>query len=114
MKGWRLQDFSIGRFLAYFSLTLTLIILSKSALAQTQWAIHDTTRPRPGIVDPGNATKAPADAIVLFDGGHLDAWERPNGSKPAWKVENGYFEVFCVFGTLFKTACRMDPKNHGF
>ena len=45
--------------------------------------------PEPPIVDPGDATKAPSDAIILFDGTDLSAFE--NGET--WKVENGYAEV---------------------
>lgn len=42
--------------------------------------------PEPRVLDPGSAGKAPSDAIVLFDGTDLSAW---NGGD-AWTVENGY------------------------
>ena len=42
--------------------------------------------PEPRVLDPGSANKAPSDAIVLFDGTDLSAW---NGGE-AWTVENGY------------------------
>ena len=45
--------------------------------------------PEPPVVDPGSASKAPSDAIVLFDGTDMSAWE----GGDAWKVENGYAEV---------------------
>ena len=38
--------------------------------------------PRPPVVEPGSATKAPSDAIVLFDGKDMSAFE--NGD--AWIV----------------------------
>jgi hypothetical protein len=53
--------------------------------------VHDPDRPAPAIVTPAEpgsqdqAGTAPSDAIVLFDGTHLDAW-RPN----AWKIEDGH------------------------
>ena len=31
--------------------------------------------PEPKVIDPGDATKAPSDAIVLFDGKDLSQWE---------------------------------------
>jgi hypothetical protein len=42
--------------------------------------------PEPPVVDPGDATRPPADAIVLFDGKSLDAFD--GGDQ--WKIENGY------------------------
>lgn len=49
--------------------------------------------PRPPVVDPGPAPTAPApipsDAIVLFDGTHLDQWA--NGEN--WKVADGVATV---------------------
>ena len=41
--------------------------------------------PEPKVVDPGDATHPPADAIVLFGGENLDAW---NGGEN-WKIEDG-------------------------
>jgi hypothetical protein len=41
--------------------------------------------PEPKVVDPGDATHPPADAIVLFGGENLDAW---NGGEK-WKIEDG-------------------------
>lgn len=41
--------------------------------------------PEPVVVDPGSSSKAPSDAIVLFDGTSLEAW---NGAEN-WKIENG-------------------------
>lgn len=45
--------------------------------------------PEPPVVDPGDANTPPSDAIILFDGTNLDAFESPAN----WKVENGYAEV---------------------
>jgi hypothetical protein len=58
------------------------------------WPQHDRNRPAPKAVDPGNATTAPSDAVVLFDGKDLSRWKSQKDGGPArWKVENGYFEV---------------------
>lgn len=45
--------------------------------------------PEPPVINPGSATTAPSDAIVLFDGKDLSAFE--NGDK--WLIENGYAQV---------------------
>jgi hypothetical protein len=51
--------------------------------------------PQPRIVTPGaQATSgAPSDAIVLFDGTDLSAWERVNGSPAGWTVHDGVVTV---------------------
>ena len=41
--------------------------------------------PEPPVVEPGEGQAAPADAIVLFDGENLDAWE--GGEK--WQIAEG-------------------------
>jgi hypothetical protein len=68
-----------------------------------QWPVHDTSRPAPPIITPGNestqeqAGTAPSDAIVLFDGNDLSGWTSERGSQPGWIVRDGYTE--CVRGS---------------
>ena len=40
----------------------------------------------PRVVDPG---PPPSDAIVLFDGRNLDAWESEQGGPARWRIEDG-------------------------
>jgi hypothetical protein len=47
--------------------------------------------PQPKIVTPGTVTTAPSDAIVLFDGKDLSAWEDGNGGEAKWIVKDGVF-----------------------
>lgn len=81
-----------------------LIFLPATAVGQASqhedpedWEIHDTDRPQPPVVDPGPALDesrpAPADAIILFDGTSLDAWETPDGEEAGWRLEDGYMVV---------------------
>ncbi|MDR2810160.1 MAG: DUF1080 domain-containing protein [Tannerellaceae bacterium] len=54
--------------------------------------------PQPKIVTPGEASEraavsAPSDAIVLFDGKDLSAWESPKGEPARWIVKDGAFTV---------------------
>lgn len=87
--------------LRVFTLFVLGSILVLSADAQPRdpvyWDVHDTTRARPPVVDPGPAPStpqsAPSDAVVLFDGSDLEAWEHPEGAPASWIVENGYVEV---------------------
>jgi hypothetical protein len=62
--------------------------------AQDAWRVHDTTRPNPPVVTPAATLgNAPSDAIALFDGKSLDAFESQHGGAAQWTVENGYFQV---------------------
>lgn len=45
-------------------------------LPGSKWHVHDGLRPQPPVVTPASAPGgAPSDAIVLFDGSSLDAWQ---------------------------------------
>jgi hypothetical protein len=67
--------------------------------------VHDPDRPAPPKVDPGDASKPLADAIVLFDGADLSEWR-----ESTWKVENGYVEV--VEGSLISKREFGDCQLH--
>ncbi len=55
------------------------------------WRVHDADRPQPRPVTPGTVPGAPpSDAIVLFDGHSLDAWQSPGR---AWDVHDGVLTV---------------------
>ncbi len=92
------------------SLALLLLGLSLSTPASAQsrnpvhWEVHDTTRTPSPVVDPGPAPAtlqpAPSDAVVLFDGESLSAWEHPDGSAPSWVVRDGSFAVEPGSGSL--------------
>ena len=43
----------------------------------------DEPKTEPKIIDPGDAARAPSDAIVLFDGKDLSSWASVNGGGPA-------------------------------
>ena len=49
--------------------------------------------PKPRVVTPATATAAPSDAIVLFDGSSLDAWQMEDGSEARWIVKDGVMTV---------------------
>ena len=50
--------------------------------------VHDPDRPAPPKVDPGSASQAPSDAVVLFDGTSLSQWQ-----PSEWRLEDGYVEI---------------------
>jgi 3-keto-disaccharide hydrolase len=60
------------------------------------WRQHDNHRPKPPVVEPAGgsvANPAPKDAVVLFDGTHLGAWQTPEGRPPGWRVKEGVLEA---------------------
>jgi hypothetical protein len=77
-------------------LLLTLVtgpvLLATSASAQSGWKQHDMNRPRPPVMAPAEQmlpVQAPPDAIVLFDGSDLEAWEAVDGSPTRWQMSDG-------------------------
>lgn len=69
---------------------------ASESTAMTKWKIHDPERPLPPVVDPGpysGPAVPPSDAVVLFDGTDLSAWQNSEGGPAGWAVEGGYMEV---------------------
>ncbi|MCC7499716.1 MAG: DUF1080 domain-containing protein [Bryobacterales bacterium] len=52
---------------------------------------------QPRVVDPGDATHAPSDAIVLFNGTSASEWVHRDGQPAQWPVVNGI--LVCKSGT---------------
>lgn len=59
-------------------------------LPDSGYTVHDGTRPQPPKIDPGTNGHPPSDAVVLFDGTHLDAWESVKEGGPSqWRIVGG-------------------------
>src|SRR5690349_22603139 len=75
---------------------LLALVASPALLGAQQWPVHSMDRPRPPVVDPGPArppVAPPSDAMVLFDGKDLSAWQSEDGTAAKWTVRDGYMEV---------------------
>jgi hypothetical protein len=102
------------------SAAATVVAPRATALAQEtiSWPIHDESRPHPAVVDPGTGVpqatpgRPPSDAIVLFDGKDLGAWQARDGGPAAWKVESGYFEVVTGAGNIQTKQAFGDIQLH--
>ncbi len=70
------------------------------------------------MVTPGqpstqeHAGTAPSDAVALFNGRDLSAWQQRNGKPVAWKVRDGYFEVAPGTGDLVTKQPFGDMQLH--
>lgn len=71
-----------------------LLLGSQVMLAQTKDP-KDTEvwEPEPRIVTPGEDNAPPSDAIVLFDGSDLDAWESTREGEAKWTITDDYMTV---------------------
>jgi hypothetical protein len=76
------------------------LLFSTFAFSQGDPALTEVWEPVPPVVTPAIDGKAPSDAIVLFDGSHLDEWISSNGAKPGWEVSNGILTVKAGTGSI--------------
>ncbi len=88
--------------LAVLAATLPMGLLACAAEKSSRWQIHDPTRPLPPVVVPADQCgQPPSDAVILFDGKDLSAWQSSKDGGPAkWKVENGFVEVAAKTGDI--------------
>ena len=81
--------------ICFFLFSLLCVTAVVSAQRQVQWDPRSTEwySPIPPKVTPGQGTKPPSDAIVLFNGTDMSQWESADGDKQGgaaeWKVQNG-------------------------
>ncbi len=65
--------------------------------------------------EPGTqerAGAAPSDAVQLFNGKDLSAWQQSHGKPAAWKVRDGYFEVAPGTGDMVTRQVFGDCQLH--
>ncbi len=97
-----------------------LIITATAVFAQTQSApdlpsptATEQWEPLPPVVSTP-AGGAPSDAVVLFDGTNLDAWDSTNAKepRPLWKIESGVLTPVDKTGSLCTKAAFGDVQLH--
>ena len=59
-----------------------------------------------------HAGTAPSDAVQLFNGKDLSAWQQANGKPIAWKLGDGYFEVAPGTGDIVTKQSFGDSQIH--
>ncbi len=86
-----------------FALFASFAIAVSSVAAWSYGEAFQIPEPKtePKIIDPGDASRAPSDAIVLFDGKDLSNWVTVNGGAPAkWDVKDGAMVVVRGTGAI--------------
>ena len=99
-----------------------LIPLAATIFAATvpviKWKVGDRNRPFPVMVTPGvsstpeQAGTAPSDAVQLFNGKDLSAWQQRSGKPMAWKVSGDYFEDSPGTGDILTKQSFGDSQLH--
>ncbi|HEX6644748.1 MAG TPA: DUF1080 domain-containing protein [Gemmatimonadales bacterium] len=93
-----------------------LMLAAGSASAQgREWPVHSMERPAPPVVKPGGAVAPmapPSDAIILFSGGTLGAWQAAKGGPARWRATREFFEVVPGTGSIHSRAAFGDAQVH--
>jgi hypothetical protein len=106
----------LSRLLNLFLVLMT--VHAAEAQSPDDWPVHDESRPQPPVVSPGTAStqeqpgRPPSDALVLFDGTDLSAWQSRDGGPAGWTVEDGYMEVVQGAGYLTTRDAFGDVQLH--
>jgi hypothetical protein len=97
-----------------------LIALAAIPLLRAEPPLNETVPPPdktavyspvpPVVVAPEGGV--PSDAIVLFDGKNLDAWEPEKAGSPGWKLENGVMVVVPGAGDIRTKRAFGDIQLH--
>ena len=97
-------------------LSLLSLISILAATAQTHTGDPKLTElwtPVPAIVTPGKtAQDAPSDAIVLFNGKDLSAWDGEKGKAPGWMIADGAVTVVKGSGMITSKQSFGDCQIH--
>ena len=83
-----------------------LVVASCSHVsAQGDPKLTEVWTPVPEVIAPGEGSKSPSDATVLFDGTNLDEWTNEKGGPAGWDVRDGILTVTPGTGVI-KTVKR--------
>lgn len=89
---------------------LSLCLLSSAA--QTNGMDPKLTEQWTPIPPVVTINQIPSDAISLFNGSNLEAWQDRNGKTPTWQVENGTVTVTPKTGAMVSKQAFCDIQLH--
>jgi len=94
---------------------LSLVCMMTLSILQAQITDPVATEiwePQPRIVQPGDEMAAPSDALILFDGSHMDHWSHADGSAVLWDLSDGIMTVKPGAGAIFTKERFGDCQLH--
>ncbi len=96
--------------LSLFSLFLIFSVYAQEKPDPSETEVWE---PVPEKIEPGKKKQAPSDAIILFDGNDLSAWESSkDGSKAPWKIKGNHFTVVPKSGSIQTKQAFGDVQLH--
>lgn len=106
------------RYISLAALSLGAMTLGAGAIGQeldiprdVQSQVTEVWEPVPAEVNAAEGA-VPSDAIALFDGTNLDAWESVNGGAAEWTVEDGVLSVARGAGDIRTSEGFCDIQLH--
>lgn len=106
------------RSIVFVAVSAAVLTPGFAALAQdidiprdVQSVVTEIWEPIPESVDAAEG-EVPSDAVVLFDGANLDAWESVNGGAAEWTVEDGVLSVARGTGDIRTVESFCDIQMH--
>lgn len=107
-----------NRSFAFAGMFVAGVLCAAVTVPVISWKTGDRSRPLPQKVTPpqpstqARAGTPPSDAIVLFNGKDLSAWQGNKGQPAPWVVEDGYFAVKPKSGDLVTRQAFGDSQIH--
>ena len=92
------------------ALVLIFAVCFPSLAQSRKRRAEDEIQPR--VVDPGDATRPPSDAIVVFNGKDMDGWLTKQGKPAGCAVENGVMACTSGVGDIVTTAKFKSAQLH--
>ncbi len=116
-----MKNYAICLFLLCFAIKITAQDFKWKSEYTESW------NNEPVAVVPGEGTKPPSDALILFDGKNFSEWVGKDGAEPKWKLENNAMTVVggtgpiqtkrafgsCQLHIEWRSPAEVDPKKTG-
>ena len=87
-------------------------MVSRLCLCVMAGALAAAAQKEPPVVTPGDAARAPSDAVVLFNGRDMAGWERTDGKPARCTVESAVITCVTGAGDIQTTAKFASAQIH--